>query len=281
MNRVATGEGTRRVRPDTLERDPTRSVPWHPASTTEQVGSPRMAASPATRSGRCSHSSRSPLSSRPISSRRRSTTSRRPRACASSWRGRASRPGRPSCPMRPRPRRCRPRLSAPRWRWAARYRGARPGPGGASRPRSVRATTLSPTRSTVSQEHASSALCTTSASSASCRLSEGSAIRSTVAASRSVTAPSGTGAVVAQHLVELGLVVPLALGQALDHEHTRHEELAPRVLAATAGRMATHQGGTTPRRDLLARLGVDDGDGRVEDAPARRAPRPCRSARRR
>src|SRR5665213_3171092 len=36
-------------------RTRTRNVPWHPASTSPPVGSPRMAASAARRSGRCSH----------------------------------------------------------------------------------------------------------------------------------------------------------------------------------------------------------------------------------
>ena len=46
----------------------TRMVPWQPASTRAPVGSPRMAASPARRSGRSRHSSNSPLSARPTSS---------------------------------------------------------------------------------------------------------------------------------------------------------------------------------------------------------------------
>src|SRR5208337_3680830 len=92
------------------------------------------------------------------------------------------------------------------------------------------------------------------------------ATRSLVTASRSATG-SGAGAVVAQHLVELRLVVALALVEPLDDEHARHEELPSRVLAAPAG-----PNGHAPRwhdaaGDLLSGLGVDDGDGGVEEAP--------------
>ncbi len=46
-----------------------RSVPWQPASMAAPVGSPRMARSPARRSGRISTSSASPLCTAATSSR--------------------------------------------------------------------------------------------------------------------------------------------------------------------------------------------------------------------
>src|SRR5271154_3278047 len=126
--------------------------------------------------------------------------------------------------------------------------------------------TLSPIRSSSSQGQARNASSTTPASAASFLLGEGMAIRSRVAARRS---PIGSGArpVVPQDLVQLCLVVALPFAQALDHEHTRYEELAARVLAPAAG-----PDGNAPRRhhapgDLLPRLGVDHGDGGIEETP--------------
>ena len=55
-------------------------------------------------------------------------------------------------------------------------------------------------------------------------------------------------AVVAQDVVELRLVVALALGEALDHEHARQPEFARRrYVRARVAEMATHQSGTMPR----------------------------------
>src|SRR5271170_1101977 len=95
-------------------------------------------------------------------------------------------------------------------------------------PSVVRPMTLSPIRSSSSQGQARNASSTTPASAASFLLGEGMAIRSRVAARRS---PIGSGArpVVPQDLVQLCLVVALPFAQALDHEHTRYEELAARV----------------------------------------------------
>src|SRR5580704_1911983 len=144
------------------------------------------------------------------------------------------------------------------------------------RPRSVRATTLSPTRSTSSQVDPASVFCTRSASGASRPLTEGTAISSVVTASRSRIG-SGAGAVVPQDLGQLRLVMALSLAEPLDHQHARHEELPPGILAAAA-----RPDGDAPRRhdaarDLLARLGVEDRDGRVEKA-ARPEDRPLADA---
>src|ERR1700683_2969691 len=95
------------------------------------------------------------------------------------------------------------------------------------------------------------------------------ATRSAVAASRSRLTSltrSGAGAVVAQDLVQLSLVVALPLAQALDDEHARHEELSPRVLSPPTGPDGDAPGRHDAARDLLTRLGVDDRDGRIEEA---------------
>src|SRR5580698_3340133 len=95
------------------------------------------------------------------------------------------------------------------------------------------------------------------------------ATSSAVAVSRSrLTSPtrSGAGAVVAQDLVQLSLVVALPLAQALDDEHARHEELPTGVLAPATGPDGDTPGRHHATRDLLTRLGVDDRDGRIEEA---------------
>src|SRR5580692_6537719 len=133
-------------------------------------------------------------------------------------------------------------------------------------PSVVRAMTLSPRRSDSSQGQARSASSTSPASAASLPLGDGTAIRSRVAARRSTTG-SGAGTVVPQDLVQLCLVVALPFAEALDHQDAGDEELAPRVLAPAAG-----PDGDAPWRhhaagDLLPGLGIDDGDGGVEEAP--------------
>src|ERR1700722_14615799 len=160
--------------------------------------------------------------------------------------------------------------------WPSRFGASFPTGGTVSRcpartsrwswPSAVRATTLSPTRVTSSHPQARSAASTSPASAASPLLGDGTAMRSRVAASRSTTG-SGAGAVVPQDLVQLRLVVALPLAEALDHEDARHEELPARVLAPPAG-----PDRDAPRRhhaagDLLAGLGIDDGDGGIEEAP--------------
>src|SRR3954469_2810102 len=89
--------------------------------------------------------------------------------------------------------------------------------------------------------------------------------RSAVSARRSVIGALGRETVVAQRVVQLGLVVALALGQALDDEHARQTELAARERPWPRG-----GDGDAPRRhdaaaDLLARLGVDDRDRVAQD----------------
>src|ERR1700722_2307197 len=108
-------------------------------------------------------------------------------------------------------------------------------------PTVVRATTLSPTRSSCSQGQERSASSTTVASAPSPRLGEGTAIRSRVAARRSLTG-SGAGAVIPEDLRQLCLVVPLPFAEPLDHEDARHEELPAGVLTT-----ATGPDGDTPR----------------------------------
>ena len=53
-------------------------------------------------------------------------------------------------------------------------------------------------------------------------------------------------AVLAEDVVELGLVVALALGEPLDDEHARQPELAAGELRRRVAYTATHHGGTTP-----------------------------------
>src|SRR3954447_14581689 len=89
--------------------------------------------------------------------------------------------------------------------------------------------------------------------------------RRAVAARRFVTGCSDGDAVAAEDVVELGLVVALALGQALDDEGAREPERAARELPEAG---ALHD--DAPRRhvaaaDLVARLAVDDRDRRVQD----------------
>ena len=161
--------------------------------------------------------------------------------------GAGRRRGRPSC--RPRPprrgvdprggaRRCRP-TGGTVSRWPAR-RTRRP------RPRSVRATTLSPTRSTSSHGQSSSAASTASAidllvvadrrdahqRGGQAEQAVGQVVTGPTASRPSVTStPRG----VPQDVVELRLVVALALGQAPQHEHARQVELAAGELPPTRG----------------------------------------------
>src|ERR1017187_9248648 len=58
---------------------------------------------------------------------------------------------------------------------------------------------------------------------------------------------SGIRAMVAEDLVQGGLVVPAALGQPLEHEHARHAELPAGVLPVPGAANADR-----PRRDLTA-----------------------------
>src|SRR4051812_9693231 len=78
-------------------------------------------------------------------------------------------------------------------------------------------------------------------------------------------ARSDSDAVAAEDVVELGLVMTLALGEPLDDEGARQPEGAARELAEAG---ALHD--DAPRRhvaaaDLVARLGVDHRDRRVQD----------------
>ena len=176
-----------------------------------------------------------------------------------------------------------------------------------ARPRSVRATTLSPTRSTVSQGDARRRASTMSANGPSARLGEAMSTSSAVARSRSVmprrscrvpcahqpACPSDRGAVITQDVVELGLVVAFTGLESFDDQDARQTELA-----TGEGLRPRRRHRHAPRRhltpsELVAGLGVDDGDRPGEDAAGTRGwcrrplgrPRPrcidCRSCTRR
>ncbi len=137
-----------------------RIVPWHPASTRPPVGSHEdgRVGRPAARAGDSKRWTR-PFSARSISSHDVEAPGHVDgRARAASWRGRASRRARPSC-RRTRARRgCPPSIrgvSLPAGgtvsRWPAMTTRS-------LRPSSVRATTLSPTRSTLQPARSSAGL---------------------------------------------------------------------------------------------------------------------------
>src|SRR5271165_2645343 len=140
-----------------------------------------------------------------------------------------------------------------------------------SRPRCVRATTLSPTRSTVRPPTARSSAATRSASGPSDPLGDGTATSSAARASRSFTGPGGgrsrAHAVLAQDGVQVHLVVALARLEPAQNQHAGQEELAPRELPAAAARDGDRPRRHDPPVDLGPGLGVDDRDGRVEDGP--------------
>ena len=261
----------------------TRMVPWQPASTSAPVGSPEDGGVP----GQELRPLLPQLEQAAVGAADLLAGVEAPgdvdrRARARSWPGRASPPGRPSCRTRRRPTACRPRAWAPRCRPAGPCRGGRPGPGAAPRPRAVRATTLSPTRSTSSQGQARERVARPGRRAPPrCWLERGDGHQLPGGRERRSPIGSGAGAVVAQDLVQLRLVVALAFAQPLDDEHARHEELAARVLAPAAGPDGHAPGGHDAAGDLLAGLGVDDRDGRDRGSSPRRGPRPCRSARRR
>ena len=153
----------------------TRSVPWHPASTSPPVGSPRMAASAASRSGRYVPQPRQSVEllghllagvEAPGDVHRRLAEAARP--------GGGRRPAHPSC----RPRRGRRgwclRSGARRFRRPeGRCRDGRRAAPDAPDPSWVRATTLSPTRSTSSHGQSSRAASTASAMACSWWLTDG------------------------------------------------------------------------------------------------------------
>ena len=150
-----------------------------------------------------------------------------------------------------------------RCRSPAPCRCGRPAPGATADRASVRATRLSPTRVDARARARSAARASMwSASACSSRLTEGMSTSSAVSARRSVTGPAQVArAVVAEHVVELGLVVALALGRAglMTSTHGRPNS-PPGNVAGPGGR---HR--DAPRRDdapadLLAGLGVDHRD---------------------
>ena len=134
-----------------------------------------------------------------------------------------------------------------------------------SRPSEVRATTLSPMRSTSSQEHAPQ-----------CTLHK-------IGDRRLETADRGDGHQVGgdrqQVAHRVQVLAPWSRRTWVNCALSWRSPSLRRLITSTHGtknsppgysrrrlaRMATHHGGTTPRRDLLARLGVDDGDRRVEE----------------
>ena len=74
-------------------------------------------------------------------------------------------------------------------------------------------------------------------------------------------------AVVAQHVVELRLVVALARLEPLEHEHARQAELAAGERRAAAWPTPRRTTAALTATDLLAGLGVDHRDRPGEDAP--------------
>src|SRR5260370_27170241 len=68
---------------------------------------------------------------------------------------------------------------------------------------------------------------------------------------------SGVHAVIAQNVIERGLVVPVARGQPLQHKHAQHAELAAGEPAGAGAPDADRPGGHLPRGKLRTRLHVD------------------------
>src|SRR3954447_1278166 len=133
---------------------------------------------------------------------------------------------------------------------------------------SVRAITLSPTRVTASPPTPRSSASMWSAITASPRLGERMSMSSAVRARRSTTRPaSDVDAVVAQRLVEQGLVVALAGREPPQEQHARQPEVPAGKLLQPAGLDTDRPRRDHPAADLLAGLRVDDGDRRVEDHP--------------
>src|ERR1700685_3867149 len=95
-------------------------------------------------------------------------------------------------------------------------------------------------------------------------------ISSAVRARRSVTrrsSSSGRQLVLAEHGLQLSLVVTAARVESFDHEDAGNEELSTGILPS-AGRTGGHTpGGDGTATDLLPRLGVDDRYRRIEDRP--------------
>ena len=148
-------------------------------------------------------------------------------------------------------------------------------------PRSVRATTLSPRRVTSSQGAAPQ------------RVLDQVGQRPLLAADRRDGDQLGRGCQkIAIAPASAQVLAPWSRRTSLSCALSWRSPSVSRLMTSTHGRKnsppgnsrrrlartATHHGGTTPRRDLLAGLGVDDGDGRVEDGRPRRAPRPVRPA---
>ena len=195
----------------------TRMVPWQPASTSAPVGSPSTAASPASSSGRVPPQlEQAALGPVDLLARRRSTRSRRPPGSGTVG-GQVEHDRQPALHVGGArgPRGCRPRAAAPRCRPAGTVsrcpattsRWARPsvGPGhhvvadpldlepGAGR--AARLHLVGQRRLVVAHR------------------GDGHQLGGGGRAGRA-TARSGAGPVLAQDLVQLRLVVPLALGRA-------------------------------------------------------------------
>ena len=155
-------------------------------------------------------------------------------------------------------------------RWPARTRRW-------ARPSSVRATTLSPTRSTVSHEQ------------------DASAFSTRVGDSRLVVGHRRDGHELGRRGQKIArcrhrqVLAPWSRSTALSCALSWRSPSVRRLITRTQGtknsppgysrrrlaRMATHQGGTTPRRDLLTGLGVDDRESTDRGSCRRRAPPPA------
>src|SRR4051794_21403230 len=90
--------------------------------------------------------------------------------------------------------------------------------------------------------------------------------RCAVARSRSVTENQlHSHAVAAEDVVELGLVMALALREALHHQHAGQTKRPTRIFTGSRCADSHRPWGHMAAADLVARLGVDDRDRRVED----------------
>src|SRR5271168_3929967 len=80
------------------------------------------------------------------------------------------------------------------------------------------------------------------------------------------TGPSSHGhPVLTQDDVELSGVVPLPFGEPPDHEHAGQEEFAAGIDPSSAGGDSHAPRGNNPARELLTRLGIDNGYAGIEN----------------
>src|SRR5579884_1919827 len=137
-----------------------------------------------------------------------------------------------------------------------------------SRPTDVRATTLFPIRSTLSHFTADSSASTWSARAFSWWLGDAMSTRRATSERRSALTSGDVSCqhpVLAQDVVQAPFVMTLALGETSDDENAGHAELAAGELAGTGAADRHTPGRYDAPADLLAGLGVVDGDRWAEE----------------